>query len=184
MDSINSSPPEQAAQRFICAVSLECLGPYHFYPGCSIQMNPAAARPAGQRGVGTFGRICGSGGRGAAGGTGHCPQARRGAGDGHEPSFGERESGTASSLHFHLQPVPACVGDGSIYSALFLAPSSEEPDSQLMTGTHRGVSATLRNGMCTRGADVRRLKVAAFANALPSQGGGLFEGRRPPPTTF
>lgn len=109
-----------------------------------------------------------------------------GAGDGHEPSFGERESGTASSLHFHLQPVPACVGDGSIYSALFLAPSSEEPDSQLMTGTHRGVSATLRNGMRTRGADVRRLKVAAFANALPSQGGGLFEGRRPlhPPPHF
>lgn len=91
-----------------------------------------------------------------------------------------RESGTASSLHFHLQPVPACVGEGSIYSALFLAPSSEEPDSQLMTGAHRGVSATLQNGMRTRGADVRRLKVAAFANALPSQGGGLFEGCRPP----
>lgn len=105
-------------------------------------MNPAAARPVGQRGVGTFGRIRGSGGRDAAGGI-----ARK-CGGGLEMGTNRplgRESGTASSLRFHLQPVPACVGEGSIYSALFLAPSSEEPDSQLMTGTHRGVSATLRN---------------------------------------
>lgn len=70
------------------------------------------------------------------------PRARCGTGDLHEPPL-RGESGSAPSSHFHLQPVPACVGEGSIYSALFLAPSSEEPDSQLMTGTHRGVSARL-----------------------------------------
>lgn len=100
-----------------------------------------------------------------------------GAGDEHEaPCKGE--SRIAPSPRFHLQPVPACVGEGSIYSALFLASSSEEPDSQLMTGTHRGVSARLWKRRL--GADVLRLKVAASENALPFlKGGAVWGGSSP-----
>lgn len=74
-----------------------------------------------------------------------------------------RESHAAPTPHFHLQPVPACVGEGSIYSALFLAPSSEEPDSQLMTGTLRVVSAAL----CT--AHARSRCACGGSRLLPLQ---------------
>lgn len=107
---------------------------------------------------------------------GPCPASAVGLEIGMNPPLRERAAQPPSS-HFHLQPVPACVGEGSIYSALFLAPSSEEPDSQLMTGTHRSVSARLWGA--TLGADVLRLKVAASGNVLLPWEVELFGGFTP-----
>lgn len=65
-------------------------------------------------------------------------------------TLGEREPHSPRSP----LPIAACAclrGRSSIYSALFLAPSSEEPDSQLMTGTHRvchAVQCTRQEQMC------------------------------------
>lgn len=72
-----------------------------------------------------------------------------------------------SRLHPCAARATARVGAASIYSELFLAPSSEEPDSQLMTGTS---AACLPPVELTRQEQLCRLKVAASENALPVQG--------------
>lgn len=67
-------------------------------------MNPATVR-----GFGTFGRICGSGGALL-----EAQDMARSGGGALEMAMnlplGERAR-TAPSPHFHLQPVPACVGE-------------------------------------------------------------------------
>lgn len=133
MDSINSSPPERAARGFHPRGLLGVFGALSLLSRVRHTNEPRRSAPR------LPGRLLASehrGGRARPGRVaGGCRWARI--------SLQGRGSCAAPSPHFHLQPVPACVGEGSIYSALFLAPSSEEPDSQLMTGTRRGVSAAL-----------------------------------------
>lgn len=144
MDSINSSPPERASSAGFHLCLLGVFGALSLLSRVRHTNEPrhrAPRRAARIRSIWAPLRVRR---KGVAGGPGPCPRERRGR-RWARAFLQRRERRAAPSPHIHLQPEPACVGEGSIYSVLFLAPSSEEPDSQLMTGTHRGVSAALWN---------------------------------------